>query len=57
MSPEPGNNDPHEELIDINGQEEEPPPVLKSWKNIYILVLGNLLFWVSLFSLFTWMFK
>jgi len=38
-------------------QEEEPPPVLKSWRNLYLLVLGNLLFWIVLFTLFTWMFK
>jgi hypothetical protein len=37
--------------------DEEPPPVLKSWRNLYILVLGNLLFWIILFTLFTWMFK
>ncbi len=36
---------------------EEPPPVLKSWKNIYIVVLLNLLFWISLFTYFTWAFK
>lgn len=35
----------------------EPPPVLKSWRNFYLLVLGNLLFWIVLFTLFTWMFK
>jgi len=37
--------------------DEEPPPVLKSWRNLYLLVLGNLLFWIVLFTLFTWMFK
>jgi hypothetical protein len=38
-------------------EDEEPPPVLKSWRNLYLLVLGNLLFWIALFTLFTWMFK
>jgi hypothetical protein len=38
-------------------EDEEPPPVLKSWRNLYLLVLGNLLFWIVLFTLFTWMFK
>jgi hypothetical protein len=38
-------------------EKEEPPPVLKSWRNLYLLVLGNLLFWIVLFTLFTWMFK
>jgi hypothetical protein len=37
--------------------DEEPPPVLKSWRNLYLLVLGNLLFWIALFTLFTWIFK
>jgi len=40
-----------------NPSDEEPPPVLKSWRNFYWLVLGNLLFWIALFTLFTWMFK
>ena len=46
-----------EELIEENDEMEEPPPVLKSWKNIYWLVFGNLIFWIALFTLFTWMFK
>jgi hypothetical protein len=36
---------------------DEPPPLLKSWKNLYLVVLGNLLLWIALFTLFTWMFK
>lgn len=36
---------------------EEPPPVLKSWRNIYLLVLGNLVFWITLFYIFTWVFQ
>jgi len=36
---------------------EEPPPILKSWKNLYIIVLGNLLLWITLFAIFTWTFK
>jgi hypothetical protein len=44
------------EVKDIDNTED-PPPVLKTWKNLYILVLGNLLLWVALFTLFTWMFK
>jgi hypothetical protein len=39
------------------GMEEEPPPILKSWKNFYLLVLGNLILWIILFTIFTWMFK
>ncbi len=36
---------------------DEPPPVLGSWRNLYLLVLGNLLFWIALFTLFTWIFR
>ncbi len=38
-------------------KEEEPPPILKSWTNLYLIVLGNLLFWIALFTIFTWMFQ
>ena len=41
----------------IKPLQEEPPPILKSWKNLYILVFGNLLLWIILFSIFTWAFK
>jgi len=37
--------------------DEEPPPVLRSWKNIYLLVLGNLVFWIILFTIFTLVFQ
>lgn len=36
---------------------EEPPPILKSWRNLYLLVLGNLVLWIILFYLFTWIFR
>ena len=36
---------------------DEQPPVLKSWKNVYLLVLGNLIFWILLFTLFTMVFR
>jgi hypothetical protein len=36
---------------------EEAPPVLRTWKNLYLLVLGNLLFWILLLTLFTIIFK
>lgn len=47
-------NEPKEKNEAI--ETEEPPPFLGSWKNIYWLVLGNLVFWVALFTMFTWMF-
>ncbi len=36
---------------------EEPPPILKSWRNLYLLVLGNLVLWIILFYFFTWIFR
>ncbi len=36
---------------------EEAPPVLKSWKNLYLLVLANLIFWILLLTFFTLIFK
>lgn len=45
---------------DMQTREEdganEAPPILKSWKNLYWVVLGNLLLWIALFTMFTWMF-
>lgn len=32
---------------------EEPPPLLGSWRNLYLLVLGNLAVLVLLFWLFS----
>ncbi len=34
-------------------QEENKPPFLESWKNIYMLILGNLIFMVLLMYLFS----
>ncbi len=36
---------------------EEPPPVLKSWRNLYLLVLGSLALWILFFCIFTWVFE
>ena len=36
---------------------EEAPPVLKSWKNLYLLVLANLMFWILFLTFFTLIFK
>jgi hypothetical protein len=33
--------------------EEEPPPILGSWKRLYALVLLNLVALITLFALFT----
>jgi len=46
-----------DDLLKNNINDEEPPPILKSWKNLYIIVLGNLLLWITLFAIFTWTFK
>ena len=47
----------NEKLPAFNSSLEEAPPVFKSWWVFYALVLGNLLFWIALFTLFTWMFR
>lgn len=47
----------HQELEEEGQLSEEPPPVLKSWKQIYAVVLGNLAFWIVIFALFTWVFQ
>lgn len=32
---------------------EQPPPILKSWRNLYALVLGFLAVLIAVFYLFT----
>jgi len=39
--------------MDQNNDEQSPPPFLKSWRNIYLLVLANLAVLIILFYLFT----
>ncbi|MCC9167643.1 hypothetical protein [Pontibacter harenae] len=34
-------------------QSPEKPPILGSWRNLYLLVLGNLAFLIILFYLIT----
>lgn len=33
--------------------EDEPPPILGSWRRLYIAVLVHLLFWIGVFYTFT----
>jgi hypothetical protein len=35
-------------------QKDDPPPLLGSWRNLYLLVLGELAALVLLFALVTW---
>ena len=37
--------------------EEMPPPLLGSWRNLYLLVAGTLLLDIALFALFTRAFR
>lgn len=37
--------------------EEENPPVLKTWKNVYLLVFLNLVVLIILFYIFTKVFE
>lgn len=38
---------------DNNGESESPPPILGSWRNLYLLVIGSLALMVMVFYLFT----
>jgi len=48
-------------MVDKKITEEEfrdaPPPILKSWSNLYAFVIGFLGFLVLIFALFTWYFS
>jgi hypothetical protein len=35
-------------------QKDDPPPLLGSWRNLYLVVLGELAALVLLFALVTW---
>lgn len=37
----------------IPNDEQEKPPILSSWKQLYIIVLLNLAFLIAIFYLFT----
>lgn len=34
-------------------KREGPPPAFKSWKNLYLIVLGSLVFQVIIYYIFT----
>ena len=34
-------------------RDPEPPPILGSWKRIYLVTLGLLVVWIALFAWFT----
>ena len=48
---------PEEENIYSEDISDEPPPVLKSWKNLYWLVFGNLVLLIVIFYIFTKVFE
>ncbi len=37
---------------ETNSHEEENPPILKSWKNLYFAVIANLILLIILFYIF-----
>ncbi len=37
--------------------KEESPPILKSWRNLYLVVLAHLLAWIIFLAFFTQIFK
>ena len=36
---------------------DETPPLLGSWRNVYLMVLGTFALFVVLFSLLTWVYS
>ncbi len=42
-----------EEIATENIDSASPPPILGSWRNLYLLVIGNLALVVIVFYLFT----
>jgi hypothetical protein len=36
---------------------EESPPFGGSWRRLYLVVLGNLVFWIAVMALATWAFS
>lgn len=36
---------------------EEPPPLLGSWRNLYAVVIANLVVMIALFWLITWAYR
>ena len=44
-------------MTEKSKKESENPPFLKTWKNFYMLVLGNLIVLLILFYLFTGFFE
>ncbi|MCX6579601.1 MAG: hypothetical protein NT166_05395 [Candidatus Aminicenantes bacterium] len=37
--------------------KEEAPPILKSWRNLYLVVLAHLIAWITFLAFFTRIFK
>lgn len=44
---------PEQNPPETEKEEELLPPFMKSWKNLYILVIGNLVFLIIIFYLLT----
>jgi hypothetical protein len=38
-------------------KKEESPPILKSWRNLYLVVLVHLIAWITFLAFFTRIFK
>lgn len=38
----------------MNGMNDDPPPLLGRWRNIYVLVLVELALLIALFAALTW---
>jgi hypothetical protein len=40
-----------------NGHEEERPPIFRTWRQLYMAVLGNLIFLIVIFYILTRVFS
>jgi hypothetical protein len=38
----------------VAADADDPPPLLRSWRNVYLLVAGELALIVALFAALTW---
>ncbi len=44
---------PRDETTTSPRPDEEPPPLLGSWRRLYVAILLHLAFWIVVFYLFT----
>jgi len=48
---------PDNEATELNDSPEERPPIFRTWRGLYLAVLGNLVLLIAIFYLVTRMFS